>query len=319
MEKDSILYSPSLKHSENFYTEGSAKPKATNDAEKEQVLDKEKKLISLYDNIKMKSLFLSSEIIDAYFSPLITMKSEFESIINGLNKKDEDKEEEKKEPPIDPEPEIPVDPEPETKEPDDIFDKEEDYYVDIVDPEDDYEVNIEDGYNNNFIEIYEDYLIKIESILDKFVFEILEINSNNDINFELSKMNSIEVKNPNLIHLTDFIIKSNIYIQQGIRLHKKIFNIDESIFHIKAPKVAKEQMLRYYKATYCEVKNNVDIKNNLLLKESRFIAERKYNDNTRDLYKYLNSQVILLRDTLSNVTKQLFSLSKLSNEKEGGE
>lgn len=315
-DKD-LLYTPDIKHSESYYTEGQVNRDNEVTGPQKVIITKPEKIKKLYEDIKLKALFLPDEIINTYLSPLIAMKDEFENILKDLEKeeKDDDKKDKDKEvvPPIVP----PVEPEVSVKDPDDIFDKDDDIYIDIIDPEGDFEVNIEEGYNSNFTEIYEDYLIKVGSELDKFVYEILEVNSNEKINFEIAEISSSEIKNTNLLHLSDYIVKSNIYIQQGMRLHKKIFNIDESIFHIKAPKVAKEQMLRYYKADYYPPTSELNIKNNGLLKESRYIAEKKYNDNTRDLYKYLNSQVMFLRDTLNSVTKQMSSMAMLSKENEG--
>lgn len=317
MSKRDLLYTPNIKHTESYYTEGQIERKKYGSESEKIKIKKEDRLKKLYEEVKMKVAFIPNQILDAYFSPLLAMKNEFENIIKDIDfDKDKDKEEDKI-PPVDP----PITPEikPEVKpvDPEDIFDKDDDIYIDIIDPDSDFEININDGYNSNFIEIYEDYLIKVDNSLNDFIFEIMEINKSEKIDFEIAEMDSIAIKNQNLIHLSDYIVKSNIYLQQNTRLHKKVFNIDESIFHIKAPKIAKEQMLRYYKAEYLEETNELNVKNNLLLKESRFISEKKYNDNTRDLYKYLNSQVILLRDSLSSITKQMTSLAVLSREGEG--
>lgn len=313
MGKD-LLYKPSISHSESYYSEGFDEIKEIQSPE-EVIKDKSEKIKLIRDSIRNKGAFLPGEIINSYLSPLIVMDSEYKEILNDYlikneeDKKDDESKEEDEDGGIVEVPDNPF-------EDGSIFDKEDDVYIDIEDPFQDIEVDINDTYVNNFIEIYEDYMIKLENVLNNFVFELIEVTRETIIDFESDYITSIEVKNKNIIHLTDFIVKSNLYIRQAASLHKKLFSIDESIFHIKAPKVAKEQLLRYTKSEKLKETSETNIRSNILLKESTMIAEKKYNDNTRNLYKYLDSQVILLRDSLTQIVKQVVAASAVNkNEK----
>ena len=112
------------------------------------------------------------------------------------------------------------------------------------------------------------------------------------------------VNNKNLSHLTDFIVKSNIMLDQTMRLHSKLFQLDETILHIKNIKVSYGQMLRYYSIEEVPQNTELDITSNVILKESQRVAKKKYMNSLYSLYKYLNSSVILMNESLKSLDKQ---------------
>lgn len=309
MAKD-LLYRPELGYKKDYYTEGQIYDDANQDDGsygEESSISKQDLVDGLIGELEGKFNFLPDPLINAYLSPYIGMKHEYENIKNGLeedNKKDPDQ--------VDPDPKDPADPPPFEVEPDpgidpddDLFDREDDIYIDIVDPKSDPAEIIKDSYYVNFLDIYEDYLNKMNVAISNYIYTTIKTVSQSlkDTSEEVSYA-TIDLENFNLSHLADYIVKSDITIGQVIRLHEKMFDIDETILHIKNIRISKEQAIRYNKIEEMEETDYLDVDSNVLLKESRRVAEKKYEENFYGLYKYLNSSVILLDESLKTITKQ---------------
>ena len=95
-----------------------------------------------------------------------------------------------------------------------------------------------------------------------------------------------------------------------------MFHLDETIYHLKSIRVSREQSLRYAAIKPKEVKSSQDIENNNILKESLDISQKKYEENLYGLYKYLNSSVILLDESLKTMLKQNKALNNINKDEE---
>jgi hypothetical protein len=116
--------------------------------------------------------------------------------------------------------------------------------------------------------------------------------------------NANDIKNKNLQHISDSIITSQIVRQQKIKVFKKLFDIDETILHIRSCKVASELKARYFGEEFGDTTTMLDMNSNQYLSESRMVYEKKYEENFLGLYKYLNSSVILINECLQMHLKE---------------
>ena len=94
-----------------------------------------------------------------------------------------------------------------------------------------------------------------------------------------------------------------------MRLYEKLYGIDESIVKLKLLKSNKEQFIRYYNIEKMQENNNYEQQSNDLLRNTKKLIEKKYKENLYSLYKYLNSSVILLNESLQNTSQQLQALN----------
>ena len=326
MAKD-LLYRPNLEYNKNYYTEGqkdkndfnfSDGNNNNNDISKEDIID------NLKNEIDKKIPMIPNDIINSYIPPYYVMDDEYKNLVDNKNNndkednedKDKNKDNDNNKNEQDKDKNDKDDNEEDDKDkdayPSDPFNKGEDVYVDFKDPLADYSKIIDERYYINFLDIYQDYLNKLSETLDKYIYGVLDTMVKNPLKDNPHIYNTKHIKNSNVWHLTDFLTKSNIYVQQKLRLHKKFFDIDESIIHIRGIKVAKEQSLRYYKINPVEEKDDLDVSSNLLLQESRYVSEKKYKDNLLNLYKYLNSSVILLDESLNLSLKQAKSIATIN-------
>lgn len=318
MAKD-LLYRPNLGYDKDYYTEGKIPNQDINSEQSEiGTITKEEIIKNLINDIENKIKFLPDEIKKIYFPPYYGVKDEYDRVSDEYKEEDNKEEDDTN---IDSDKD---DPYWEIEDNDNndndlyppLFDREDDLYIDIYDPLSDPVKIIKDNYYVNFIDIYEDYLNKINVSVTNYIMSTFDTVSHNKVNGQILDYSTKEIKNSELYHLSDFLIKSDISLSQVLRLHKKLFQIDEIILHVRGIRVSKEQMIRYNTIEEMEQKESLDSTNNIILKESRRVSEKKYEENLYSLYKYLNSSVILLDESLKTITKQNKAIVIINNKEE---
>lgn len=315
MAKD-LLYKPSLTYDKNYYTEGELYDSEQNisnndDSSSSSLSNKIESINKVKDDLLSKLPLLpdsvhgivkpSIDIIGNVVDDLVNKKDDFD------NNDDEDVEV------------IPVYPSDDDKDkdlndiPDDPFGSESTATITIPSKEIDAAEKVEKQYTEDLLDVLEDYLNKQNLATQNYINSIFTYASYAKTN-DLIKYTSKNISNKNLRHVTDYVTKSKIGLKQHIRLYKKLFTLDETIYHLRAVKVAKEQLKRYKSIERIEDKNLLTKNSNDLLIESRIIAEKKYKENFYGLYKYLNSSVILFNECMNTYVKQKRSLILLNNE-----
>ena len=319
---EDMLYKPNLTYSKNYYTEGNLYDNSSNFHDSSSSItnkpaDKIDRLEELRNEILNKLPMMPEDVVDAFLPPFY--------IINGIvqdlqNNKDNlptlpDKEES----------EVIVIPGSDDDDsddesnlgevPDNPFDIEkEDGFINIKIEEVPKDIELEVEYISDLTDIIKDYLEKYNAVYDTYIngaLSFYSLSNHKDIkNIETKDL----TKNTNLSHISDFVTKSNISVKQKVRLANKMFDLDETIFHIRATKVANELRKRYYSNEKLEDKNILTKGANDLLKESRIISQKKYEENFYALYKYLNSSVIIFNECIGAVVKQKRALITLNNE-----
>ena len=319
---EDMLYKPNLTYSKNYYTEGNLYDNSNNfddssNSITNKPVNKIDRLEELRNEILNKLPMMPEDVVDAFLPPFY--------IINGIvqdlqNNKDNlptlpDKEES----------EVVVIPGSDDDDsddesnlgevPDNPFDIEkEDGFINIKIEEVPKDIELEVEYISDLTDIIKDYLEKYNAVYDTYIngaLSFYSLSNHKDIkNIETTDL----TKNTNLSHVSDFVTKSNISVKQKVRLANKMFDLDETIFHIRATKVANELRKRYYSNEKLEDKNILTKGANDLLKESRIISQKKYEENFYALYKYLNSSVIIFNECIGAVVKQKRALITLNNE-----
>lgn len=174
-------------------------------------------------------------------------------------------------------------------------------------------------YCVTLLEITKDYINELKKVTTQYFMDVGMLMLEHDkktIDF-LEKRYSYkttDLKNKDLHHVSDFLIKSQIVRNQKQRMMEKLINEEESLNKIKACEVARELNIRYSKEEY---RNNTvyhDLFSNMSLKESRLSYEQKMDNNLYELYKYMNSSVILLDECLRLYMREAQAKSILIKE-----
>lgn len=319
--KNNILYNPSLDYDKKYYSEGgsnSNKNQSMNDGDSED----SKNISNIKDKIeeiKENAVLFPEDIQELIKNPLKVIEIVIGELPDNI------------EPPKNSEPEIvgpnlpiiPTPPVDTTIEGGDIdLDDEEDEYTAPEDPFDkeepkitietveiDVSKKIEEEYLYDLSSIIADYIDKLKESINKYNENVLVSYGSINSNVFEKLLYVYQVKTDNIKtdnkHLSDSIIKNQLSRINKERLYLKMFDIDETITHIRKCKSGMKQRLRYYESNYkADITFNQMISNKML-GQNRLIADRKYKENFINLYKYLNSSVTLLNECVNMVIAEV--------------
>jgi hypothetical protein len=318
MAKD-LLYRPDLSYDKSYYTDGKLYD-LTEDIhinsqdEQDNLSNKLNHIDDLLKDIISKLPIIPEDLLDVFLPPFITVNDVLKDLIDNKDKipsipqKPEPdiiiKDESDKIEPVIPDPNLP---------PSDPFGIEEDVIIGIpvlTIPENE---ELEREYILDLVDVLEDYIIKFNEVIDKYMVNVVTTLSLSDYS-SLKLITTKQLQDTNLSHVTDYLTKSQIGLKQQLKLYHKIYSIDETIFHIRSIKVANEQRKRYKTNKKLKDVNAITKSANDLLRESNMVAQKKYEENFYGLYKYLNSSVILFNECTNTTIKQKQALVLVNNK-----
>lgn len=162
---------------------------------------------------------------------------------------------------------------------------------------------IEKEYVNTLGNMLKDYLNSIQEKINSYFTNVTMMSAESklkDLSFLAKKyeMKTTAIKNKDLYHVSDSIIRSQIIMDQKLRMFKKLFSYNETVNHVRACKVAKDLRRRYYEEEQMKNSLYLDVTKNTMLMNSQMAYDRKYKENLFNLYKYMNSSVILINECL---------------------
>lgn len=115
-------------------------------------------------------------------------------------------------------------------------------------------------------------------------------------------------------HVSDYLIKQQILKDQKYAFFQKSHRPSKTIKHLKSCEAALVMSERYEKIGEFNIKDTIDLGRKKLLDYSKEEYEYKSTQNIYNLYKYLNSAVILLNENVLNLIKELQYKAILANE-----
>jgi cell wall-associated NlpC family hydrolase len=189
--------------------------------------------------------------------------------------------------------------------------------IEIVPPKP-LKVVMEDTFSIDKTEIYKDFINKLRLVIEKYMRELLYIAeaggfpSYKDLFYDYS-VSSKDLPD-NLKHVGDEIIRSQIERSQKSKFFQKIYNIDQTIYHLRSNKISHELRRRYYEENYGKSQSYLETNSNDILRGSRLQYDKKYQQNMYNFYKYLNSSVILVDEVLQTFVKESKGKALLNKE-----
>lgn len=289
LEKENILYRPTIDYDKSYDTVNIFRE--SNESEKEassyNILDN---LNNKIENIDSIINLLPEDLADIAKKPFEAIKHVIGDISDNPEK-------------IPSEEEISVSVVTEEKEeikdfyPDSPFRKDSEPIRIEVSTNDKIDV-IKKEYEYDLVSIIEDYINNLDMIMDKYMKNIMSLMSGINSSLYVKVLTKYELNtgkvSTNNKHLSDIIIRSQISRTMRSKMYNKLFNIDKTITHIKMCKIGVQQRLRYYEASYTKDNSFDNIISNKMLENSRMLYDKKYKQNFINLYKYLNSSVMVL-------------------------
>lgn len=168
---------------------------------------------------------------------------------------------------------------------------------------------INEVYDIDRIQIYRDFIKDLKVIITKYIQELLYLASISGMPSYKDLLYTYSIPSDDLPenyrHVGDSIVRTQVGRDQKSRLFRKVYNVEQTIYHLRANKVAHELRTRYYAdSKYQQGKDYLSTNSNDLLRDSRLQYDKRYENNMYNFYKYLNSSSIMVNDILQSFIKE---------------
>lgn len=177
-------------------------------------------------------------------------------------------------------------------------------------------------YKKDMSDVLNNFISKLNSKISDYASKVLSALNESQSSDLLNSIgnpysvNTSDIKDSNLKHLSDTIVRTQILRDQKIRMTKKMFNLSGTTVHIKSCKVSSELRKRYYSEKNIEADSVLDIVQNSNLSALKAGYDKKYKENFYNLYKYMNGTVIMIDECLRLYVQEAQAKAILS-KKEG--
>ena len=177
-----------------------------------------------------------------------------------------------------------------------------------------------DRYRKDTIDLQKYYLNQLQSALQAYFHQMMMVMAETNLpsidNLSMD-YDGKAVKIPagqNLEHLHDYIVRSQVMREQKTRLFKKTHNVDQTVMHMRYWHVSEKERERYYTEKYGDSASYLDSEANSILRNSRSQYDKQYAQSLYDMYKYLNSSVIVIKDILDMSLNESKAKGQLLNK-----
>ena len=299
--KNNIFYNPKIEYDKNYETEGQSKSSSSSSSGE---TESHNIIYINYINNKVKRYYsliniLPDDLQKVAKNPVNIIKEIIGDVPDDVEPPERIHET------ITIDPVVPINP---PDYPDYPFDPDEPDSIKVEIENDDDDVIIRNQYYYDLVSIVKDYVDNLNTSIDNYInalfatFQDIDIESyHNSMETYKTSCRKIDI---NLKHLSDTIIRSQIARQMKEKLYLKLYDIDKTINHIRSCKAGVELRLRYHKASYYKDTTYNEAVSNKILGQNRLLYDKKYKQNFINLYKYLNSSVIMLNECLNmNITE----------------
>lgn len=200
----------------------------------------------------------------------------------------------------------------------DFFPNKTNIDINFVEPKSLIQIAQED-YKRDTLDLNEYYLQKLQIVLQQYFQKMLAIGQECGV-MNIKNLikdfdgNAVNINDKNLLHLKDHVIRSQILRDQKTRLFKLTHNVDNTLNHIRSWHASEQERERYYSEEYGDSETYLNNCSNTLLVQSRKRYDNNYKQSLYNMFKYLDSSVLVTGEILSLVTNEAQAKGKMLKE-----
>ena len=190
--------------------------------------------------------------------------------------------------------------------------------VSIIEPGSTVNIAIK-AYADDTINLQEYYINSMRNILQHYYNQMLTTSLEGKLGDYTQLLKDIDasqlnIPNQNLVHLKDYIARSQTLRKQKVNFFKKTHNADQTVIAMRRWHAAEKERERYYNESYSDSSDFLGHESNELLRKSRQQYDSQYKDSMYNMYKYLNSSISMADDVLEMSANEAKAKAKLMNE-----
>ena len=200
----------------------------------------------------------------------------------------------------------------------DFFPNKTNIDINFVEPKSLIQIAQED-YKRDTLDLNEYYLQKLQIVLQQYFQKMLAIGQECGV-MNIKNLikdfdgNAVNINDKNLLHLKDHVIRSQILRDQKTRLFKLTHNVDNTLNHIRSWHASEQERERYYSEEYGDSETYLNNCSNTLLVQSKKRYDNSYKQSLYNMFKYLDSSVLVTGEILSLVTNEAQAKGKMLKE-----
>jgi len=164
----------------------------------------------------------------------------------------------------------------------------------------------QDQYLKDSIYIKEDFANELNLVLQNYIYPLLTIMDESGIG-QVEYLNleydgsSVTGYDSNDAHLNDTIVRNQVVLDESVKLFRKTHDANTTLSMITSFDVIAQERIRYYGEEYdLAISKFLDTYKRNILEKNRQEYDSKYLQAKTNMYKYLNSAVIITSDMLKN-------------------
>lgn len=169
---------------------------------------------------------------------------------------------------------------------------------------------IEMEHIRNIVDLYNYYTKKLKELVNRFLLNCLTsiISANNETGKSDSErfllgnltLGDTEVKD-NLRHLVDMGIRGEVNGRLKLNFYLNNFSLENTLYHLKNFKVSKDLRIRYEEEEMMADGTRDGSRSDRTLKGLRQSYDKKYETSYINLYKHVNSSIVILEDVFNTL------------------
>lgn len=169
---------------------------------------------------------------------------------------------------------------------------------------------IEMEHIRNIVDLYNYYTKKLKELINRFLLNCLTsiISANNETGKSDSErfllgnltLGDTEVEN-NLRHLVDMGIRGEVNGRLKLNFYLNNFSLENTLYHLKNFKVSKDLRIRYEEEEMMADGTRDGSRSDRTLKGLRQSYDKKYETSYINLYKHVNSSIVILEDVFNTL------------------
>ena len=169
---------------------------------------------------------------------------------------------------------------------------------------------IEMEHIRNIVDLYNYYTKKLKELVNRFLLNCLTsiISANNETGKSDSErfllgnltLGDTEVKE-NLRHLVDMGIRGEVNGVFKLNFYLNNFSLENTLYHLKNFKISKDLRIRYEKEEMMADGTRDGSRSDRTLKGLRQSYDKKYETSYINLYKHVNSSIVILEDVFNTL------------------
>ena len=177
---------------------------------------------------------------------------------------------------------------------------------------------VEDEFNRNLYDLLKYYTVRLKDVLNRYYRSFCMAINGKDLNDYFFIYNNVQISNKDIVssyrHLLDSTLRSENMSNIKLDFYNNNFNFNQTLYHVKNFIAMYELRKKYESIPYAKNTDKSSSISNNVLKACRQTYSLKYDKTYENLFKYVNSSIVIADDIVDDLVTNLLSKGVLTEK-----